>query len=103
MESTTIKLELPKPNTETVRAMVKKYLNRDITPENAQETYEELMAHLHGSLAAYDALTHEADEQFPHADLEANNYQTGQKQVIDLIRRRHAALSNDFLLLATGR
>jgi len=103
MESTTIKLELPKPSTETVRALAKKYLNRDLTAENAQESYEELAAHLHGGLAALDGLTSEAEEQFPEADLERNNYQIGQKQVIDLIRRRHSAMSNDFLLLATGR
>lgn len=103
MEATFIRLELPKPKTETVRVLVKQHLGRDISAETAQRDYEDLVTFLHGGMASLDSLTREAEEQSPAADQESNDYQTGQKQVIDLIRRRHSKLSDDFIRLTTGR
>jgi len=56
MEATFIQVDLPKPNTETVRALVKQHLRRDISAETAQRDYEELVTFLHGGMASLDKL-----------------------------------------------
>jgi hypothetical protein len=97
-----LKVDLPRPRIETVKEFVKKYLERDLDPEAAQQDYDEMAAKLNGMLHALDSLNEAAVAAFPEVD-DPTTRQKGRQDVLELIQAHHRAVSDDFVRLVCGR